>query len=199
MIKKWNEFIREFVESGGYIDSRMQEIKDLLDGISGDGQNIVYEWENKDDHQLSVSFSLGDLSVRYDFDIDDMMLTKTAGDAIDFETPVDSIESGIEMVEQDIKSILDIEESILFEARAKAQRYKGRKIPVKYLTKNPGKMKKEIDRFVGKKEYKKDWDADYVSGKIRALSVYATNPFVGQIRNHHRSYTKKDCLRTCYS
>ena len=164
-IKKWNEFLREFVESGGYIDARMQEIKDLLDGISGDGQNIVYEWENKDDHQLSVSFSLGDLSVRYDFDIDDMMLTKTAGDAIDFETPVDSIEAGIEMVEQDIKSILDIEESILFEARAKAQRYKGRKIPGKYLTKNPGKMKKEIDRFVGKKEYKKDWDADYVSGK----------------------------------
>ena len=164
-IKKWNEFLREFVESGGYIDARMQEIKDLLDGISGDGQNIVYEWENKDDHQLSVSFSLGDLSVRYDFDIDDMMLTKTAGDAIDFETPVDSIEAGIEMVEQDIKSILDIEESILFEARAKAQRYKGRKIPGKYLTKNPGKMKKEIDRFVGKKEYKKDWDADYNSGK----------------------------------
>ena len=26
-------------------------------------------------------------------------------------------------------------------------------------------MKKEIDRFVGKKEYKKDWDADYNSGK----------------------------------
>jgi hypothetical protein len=26
-------------------------------------------------------------------------------------------------------------------------------------------MKKEIDRFVGKKEYKKDWDADYTSGK----------------------------------
>ena len=36
MIKKWNEFLREFVESGGYIDARMQEIKDLLDGISGD-------------------------------------------------------------------------------------------------------------------------------------------------------------------
>ncbi len=165
MIKKWNEFLREFVESGGYIDARMQEIKDLLDGISGDGQNIVYEWENKNDHQLTVSFSLGELAVRYDFDIDDMMLTKTAGESIDFETPVDSIDAGIEMLEQDIKSILGIEESILFEARAKAQRYKGRKIPGKYLTKNPGKMKKEIDRFVGKKEYKKDWDADYSSGK----------------------------------
>jgi hypothetical protein len=26
-------------------------------------------------------------------------------------------------------------------------------------------MKKEIDKFRGKKEYKKDWDADYSSGK----------------------------------
>jgi len=165
MIKKWNEFIREFVESGGYIDSRMQEIKDLLDGISSEESSIVYEWENKDDHRLIVSFSSGDLSVSYDFDIDDLHLTKTAGDSVDFQSPVESIEEGIEMIEQDIKSILDIEESILFEARAKAQRYKGRKIPGKYLTKNPGKMKKEIDRFVGKKEYKKDWDADYTSGK----------------------------------
>ncbi len=49
--------------------------------------------------------------------------------------------------------------------RTKAQRYKGHKIPGKYLTKNPGKMKKEIDTFRGKKEYKKDWDADYSSGK----------------------------------
>lgn len=165
MMKKWNEFIREFVESGGYIDARMQELKDLLDGISTDENSILYEWENEDDHHLTVSFSSGELSVRYDFDIDDLHLTKTAGESIDFQAPVESIDEGIEMIEQDIKSILDIEESILFEARAKAQRYKGRKIPGKYLTKNPGKMKKEIDRFVGKKEYKKDWDADYSSGK----------------------------------
>ena len=165
MMKKWNEFIREFVESSGYIDARMQELKDLLDGISTDENSILYEWENEDDHHLTVSFSSGELSVRYDFDIDDLHLTKTAGESIDFQAPVESIDEGIEMIEQDIKSILDIEESILFEARAKAQRYKGRKIPGKYLTKNPGKMKKEIDRFVGKKEYKKDWDADYTSGK----------------------------------
>lgn len=47
----------------------------------------------------------------------------------------------------------------------KSERYKDKKIPGKYLTKNPGKMKKEIEEFRGKKEYKKDWDADYVSGK----------------------------------
>ena len=62
-------------------------------------------------------------------------------------------------------SFLEDCEIEMIEEKAKSQRYKGRKIPGKYLTKNPGKMKKEIDRFRGKKEYKKDWDADYSSGK----------------------------------
>ena len=63
------------------------------------------------------------------------------------------------MIEKDIQMMLGISE------RVKAQRYKGRKIPGKYLTKNPDKMKKEIDTYRGKKEYKKDWNADYKSGK----------------------------------
>jgi len=158
MIKNWNQFIREFVESGGYIDTRMQEIKDLLEGISGD-QNIVYEWENNNDHRVITSFSTDGISVTYDFDVDDLRLVKTAGETIDFEIDVESIEEGLERIEHDIKSILGIDE------RVKSQRYKGHKIPGKYLTKNPGKMKKEIDTFRGKKQYKKDWDADYTSGK----------------------------------
>jgi hypothetical protein len=42
---------------------------------------------------------------------------------------------------------------------------KGRKVSGKYLTKNKKAMKKEIDEFIGKDDYKKDWDADYTSGK----------------------------------
>jgi hypothetical protein len=158
MIKKWNEFIREFVESENFIDAKMQELKDLVDSAT-DGNNIIYEWENKDDHELTVTFSTGDLSIRYDFDIDDLRVIKTAGNNIDFQTSVESIEEGLDIIEKDIQSILGISE------RVKAQKYKGRKIPGKYLTKNPGKMKKEIDTFRGKKEYKKDWDADYTGGK----------------------------------
>ena len=158
MIKNWNQFIREFVESESFIDAKMQEIKDLVDGAT-EGNNIIYEWENKSDHELIVSFSTDSLSIRYDFDIDDLYLTKTAGNEVDFKTEVESIEEGLDIIEKDIHSILGISE------RVKSQRYKGRKIPGKYLTKNPGKMKKEIDTFRGKKEYKKDWDADYTSGK----------------------------------
>ena len=280
MIKSWSQFIREFVESESFIDAKMQELKDLINSAT-EGQNIIYQWENKNDKHLVVTFTIGELSIKYDFDIDDLHLSKTAGDRIDFESTVDSIDEGLEIIEKDVHSILGISESytgqwessisedeaeeviqkiikflgieavenmenpeglveeleeclrmfdketitvvidtILFgedsqswkewckdqiisvgdkimnkygtepmqvlnayetafnylrrqfdweeeivEERVKAQRYKGRKIPGKYLTKNPGKMKKEIDTFRGKKEYKKDWDADYTSGK----------------------------------
>lgn len=42
---------------------------------------------------------------------------------------------------------------------------KGNFVPNKYLTKDKKLMKKEIDEFRGKDKYKKDWDADYKSGK----------------------------------
>jgi hypothetical protein len=106
-----------------------------------------------------VNFTKEELSIRYEFDIDQMYVAKFVGETTDFQTYVDSIDEGLDIIEKDIQGILGISE------RVKSQKYKGRKIPGKYLTKNPGKMKKEIDTFRGKKEYKKDWDADYSSGK----------------------------------
>jgi hypothetical protein len=114
MIKKWNQFIREFVESEGYINSKMSELKDLVDSAT-DGNNIIYEWENKEDHELVVTFSTGDISIKYDFDIDDLYIVKTAGNNIDFQTNVNSIEAGIEIIEKDIQSILGISESYVGE------------------------------------------------------------------------------------
>ncbi len=116
MIKKWNEFIREFVESTGLIDAKMQELKDLIDGMT-DGQNLIYEWENKDDHQLLVNFTSGDLSIRYEFDIDDLYFTKIAGDTVDYKKDVESMEEGLDLIEKDIQSILGIDEKnlLLFE------------------------------------------------------------------------------------
>ena len=162
MIKKWNQFIREFVEnSNSVVDAKMQEISDLINSISDNDpdQNLIYEWENKNDHELIINFNDDNVSIRYEFDIDDLYLTKFAGETVDFEQPVESIDEGLDIIEKDLQMILNISEKV------KSQRYKGRRIPGKYLTKNPGKMKKEIDTFRGKKEYKKDWDADYNSGK----------------------------------
>lgn len=165
MIKKWNEFIREFVESTGLIDAKMQELKDLIEGMS-EGQNLIYEWENKDDHQLLVNFTTRDLSLRYEFDIDDLYVTKIAGDTVDYKTNVESMEEGLDLIEKDIQSILGIDEK--------------HRIPRKYLTHKPKAMKKEIETFRGKKEYKKDWEADYDkrSGKrIKTKKSAATKAY----------------------
>jgi hypothetical protein len=126
MIKKYNQFIREFVENGNYIDAKMQELKDLVDNVTN-GQNIIYEWENKSDHELVVSFSTDDLSIKYDFDIDDLMVTKTAGGTIDFQTNVESIDEGLEMIEKDIQSILGISETKKLTATKTYQRMFGEK------------------------------------------------------------------------
>lgn len=160
MIKKWSQFIKEFVNESvnDIIDVKMNEIKDLIDNAS-DGQNILYEWESKDDHQLLINFTIDDESIRYEFDIDDLILTKICNGEVKFQENLETVDEGLEIIEKDIQNILGINE------RLKSQIYKGRKIPGKYLTKNPGKMKKEIDTFRGKKIYKKDWDADYESGK----------------------------------
>lgn len=62
----------------------------------------------------------------------------------------------------------------------------GKKVPRKYLTglKEKGKygskeaMKKEIDKFRGKDEYKLNWDADYKNGKrIKTKKSKATKSF----------------------
>ena len=81
MIKKYNEFIREFVETGSdsVLDAKMQEIKELVDSIGG--QAFMYEWENKNDHELFVNFTSSELVLRYEFDIDDLMLKKIASNA----------------------------------------------------------------------------------------------------------------------
>lgn len=148
----------EFVESDSYIDAKLEELEDLVKSFT-EGKDLMYHWENKNDEAIVITFQFDGVSVKYDFDIDEGILTKTSDDQIEFEEMVESEEEGLEMIEKDIQMMLGISE------RVKAQRYKGKKIPGKYLTKNPGKMKKEIDTYRGKNVYKKDWDADYKSGK----------------------------------
>ena len=69
------KLFREFIEnSDNVIDAKMQELKDLIDGLSDN--SIIYEWENKSDHEVVVNFTKDDLSIRYEFDIDQMYVAK---------------------------------------------------------------------------------------------------------------------------
>jgi hypothetical protein len=154
---KWLVLFEDF--GGGsesYIDARLQEISDLVSGIVGEGDSrqLIYEWENKDDREIIVNFQADGIAIKYEFDVDDMVLTKTAGDVVDFREDVETVDAGLEMIEKDVQLVLGIDEKV------KAERYKGKKIPGKYLTRKKGAMKKEIDTFRGKKEYKAEWEAD---------------------------------------
>lgn len=79
--------------------------------------------------------------------------------------------------------LMDILKEIVKEAQ---RTKKGKKVPAKYLKGLSDKgdygskeaMKKEIDKFSGKDEYKKDWKADYKNGKrIKTKKSAATKAF----------------------
>jgi hypothetical protein len=117
MIKNWKQFIKEGVTNpDSYLDMRMQEIKDLL-ASTENSESLIYEWENKNGHELFVNFSANGMNVRYEFDIDDMQVTKVANDVQDFTENVESMEAGVEMIKKDIHSILGISESIFNESK----------------------------------------------------------------------------------
>jgi hypothetical protein len=113
MVKRFKQFVNENVNNpDSYLDSKMQEIKDMIAGIDS-STSLIYDWENKNDHELYVNFSKDELTIRYEFDIDDLKLTKIAGGVTDFQTAVDSIDAGINMIESDINSILGVNEGLL--------------------------------------------------------------------------------------
>lgn len=62
----------------------------------------------------------------------------------------------------------------LVEEKKSEKSKKGKSVPGKYLTKNKSAMKKEIDTYAGKDEYKTKWDADYKSGKGGSGKRYKT-------------------------
>jgi hypothetical protein len=140
LFREFNEFNGNEHAGLSYISARLDEIKDIISNIKGEGGDIVYSWEKNGDVGVLVTVVRGEMAKTFDYDVDQGIIKK--------------VSNGVEEV-QNVDSVEGV----------KSQRYKGHKIPGKYLTKNPGKMKKEIDTFRDKKVYKKDWDADYKSGK----------------------------------
>lgn len=113
MIKNWKQFNENKVNPDSYLDMRMQEIKELLDS-NDESTAFIYEWENKDDHELYVNFSANGMAFRYEFDIDNMTVSKFVGNVTDFVEDVESLEQGISIIEKDINSLLGISENMKY-------------------------------------------------------------------------------------
>lgn len=154
-IKMFEEFV---VFNTELIHSKMSELQDILP------MNVSFKYDLQTKNGQGVLLvHLEMLESRYTYDwsidLDDPKIELSINGEINYSERVSDLDEILDVLEKEMYEICGITE------RVKSQRYKGRKIPGKYLTKNPSKMKKEIDRYVGKKEYKKDWDADYESGK----------------------------------
>lgn len=107
-LKLFEEFVEKF--DNDVIDAKMTELRELVDSFS-DGQNLIYEWENKDDHQILINFTSDELSVRYEFDIESMVVTKVIDDEVIFSDDVESIDEGLDIIEKDIHNILGVSEA----------------------------------------------------------------------------------------
>ena len=103
---KYIRLIKEF-KNNNLIDSKMNELKDLISNVSN-GQELIYEWENKFDHHLLINFIIGSDSIQYELDIDDLIVRKTLNNEIEFESDISGLEEGLELIESDIIKTLNL-------------------------------------------------------------------------------------------
>ncbi len=159
LIKFFEEFTGDNID---FVWAKISELEDLIPS----GTNFSYKLNKSSRNgsfqgELNIQLEIFKSNLHFEWciDLDDPSIRLSKNGEIVYRQKVYNIDESLDLLEKDIHKICGVSE------RVKSQRYKGRKIPGKYLTKNPGKMKKEIDTYIGKKEYKKDWDADYKSGK----------------------------------
>ena len=115
-VKKFKNYIREFVEdeddkSDNLIDVKMEELAELIKSVSS--EKIMYEWKNDDNHKLHINFIYDEDEepISFEFDIDNLNLTKIEGDEVSYSEPVNDTEEGLDIIEQDIYMILGVHES----------------------------------------------------------------------------------------
>lgn len=171
---KFVRLFEEFISGSdlGYVNVKMEEISDLVD--STDDEFISFEW-SLNNNKLHAHLTINDEETTFDYNLSNGQLSRN----IKGESQVDqceNVEEAMHIIEECIYNCLGISER----AKTKGEKYKGKHIPAKYLTSKPKAMKKEIDTFRGKKQYKKDWEADYDkrSGKrIKTKKSAATKAY----------------------
>ena len=161
---KYVRMFEEFISGSdlGYVNVKMEELSDLVQ--SSDDENTFFNWKVTN-NKLSANLKTSSGESIFYFDLNTMTLNRNIkGEQI--VDRVSSSEEAMDIIEDCIYDCLGISEA--------------RKVPKKYLTHKPKAMKKEIETFIGKKEYKKDWEADYDkrSGKrIKTKKSAATKAY----------------------
>lgn len=126
MIKKWHEFIREFVNepiNTEYINARMRELEDIAGDLN------MFEWSidektsyedgdvsSDSQGQLNVGFVVGKINnedfVKFEFDLDELRIDKIIDeDEVEYSEKVSSVEEGLDIIEKEIYKYLGVSES----------------------------------------------------------------------------------------
>jgi hypothetical protein len=99
----------EFVQEDSYIDAKLEELEDLVSSFT-EGKDLMYEWENKNDHQVIITYQVNGDSTKFEMDLDSNSIVKTQNDKVVLQEEIDSVESALDMIEKEIQSDLGIYE-----------------------------------------------------------------------------------------
>lgn len=108
MIHNWEKYILlEYNEQSELlINAKIQELKELIGSLNSTNR-IIYEIENKDDHEVIFVFTLDDDTIKYELKIDDLMIIKSVGSNLEFNKDLKSWEEGFEIIENDLKGYFE--------------------------------------------------------------------------------------------
>jgi len=133
MIKKWGEFIREFVNEPinvDYINARMQELQDTVmdtqeEQFNDDDFYLGFEWsidqkasyEDGDipvnnQGQLNIHFSTVEGEIKFEFDLDGLSLSKIINEEeVEYSKKLSSVEECLDIIEKEIYEYLGVSEA----------------------------------------------------------------------------------------
>jgi hypothetical protein len=108
------KFIKLFesFSKSNYVSTKVEELTDLVFNFSP-SNNLIYQWKDDSNNHLIVILNTEDMSIKYEFDIENMLLIKTTdGDIIEYNTT--SVDDGFDYIEKDIYKIIGISERLRF-------------------------------------------------------------------------------------
>tara|TARA_B100001059_G_C17509969_1_gene415335 strand:- start:243 stop:560 length:318 start_codon:yes stop_codon:yes gene_type:complete len=102
---KFIKLIREFKENN-LIEAKMSELQDIISNITDN--EVLYEWENKFDHQLFITFSYDENHMKYELNVSDLYLKKFNNENLIYDKTLSSLEEGLNIIYNEVVDIVDI-------------------------------------------------------------------------------------------
>lgn len=101
---KFIKLIKEFKEND-LIESKMSELKDIISNITDN--EVLYEWENKFDHQLFITFSYNENYIKYELNVNDLYLKKFNNENLIYDNTLSSLEDGLNIIYKEVTEIVE--------------------------------------------------------------------------------------------